>query len=70
MQRIKRIYKRYLRTIILAIAATATFVWSAIDMFGVDPNEMWQFFKLSAMGLLFIVAVAAVLATVMKLLRR
>ncbi len=70
MQRVKRIYKRYLRTIILAVAATATFVWSAIDMFGVDPDEMWQFFKLSAMGLLFIVAVAAVLATVMKLLRR
>ena len=70
MQRVKRIYKRYLRTIILAVAATATFVWSAIDMFGVDPNEMWQFFKLSAMGLLFIVAVAAILATAMKFLRR
>jgi phosphoribosylaminoimidazole (AIR) synthetase len=70
MKKMKRIYKKYLRTIILAVAATATFVWSAIDMFGVDPQEMWQFFKLSGIGLVFIIALAAGLATLLKLLRR
>ncbi|HSG62375.1 MAG TPA: hypothetical protein VLA24_13195 [Pseudomonadales bacterium] len=70
MQRVKRLYKRYLRTIILAVAATATFVWSAIDMFGVDPGEMWQFFKLSGLGLMVIIVMAAGLATALKLLRR
>jgi len=70
MQRAKRIYRRYLRTIILAVAATVTFVWSAIDMFGVDPQELWQFFKLSGTGLVVIIVFAAGLATLIRFLRR
>ncbi|MEY3018416.1 MAG: hypothetical protein RL336_1551 [Pseudomonadota bacterium] len=70
MHKVKRLYKRYLRTSILAIVATATFVWAAIDMFDVDPMEMWQFFKLSALGLVCIVVVAAILVAAFKGLRR
>lgn len=70
MQRLRRIYKRYLRTAILAIVATATFVWSAIDMFDVDPQEMWQFFQMSALGLVVIVGCAATIVTLYKIIRR
>lgn len=70
MHKIKRLYKRYLRTSILAVVATGTFVWSAIDMFDVDPMEMWQFFKLSALGLVFIMLLAAILVAAFKSLRR
>lgn len=70
MQKRKRTFKRHLRTVVLALAATAAFAWSAIDMFGVDPMALWEFFKLSALGLLFIVIVAAVLVATIQFLRR
>lgn len=59
-----------LRTIILAVTATATFVGAAIFSFDVDPQELWDYFVLSALMLVAVMVSAFVLVMVFKLLRR
>jgi hypothetical protein len=66
----KRLFRRQLRTVFLALAATATFAWSAIDIFDADPNVLWGFFKMSLVGLLLLVLVGGFLATLLRWVRR
>ena len=62
------VYKnRSLRTVLLALFATATFVGSAIFVFDVAPRLMLQFFLVSVLGLGLII-IAALLATALRIL--
>jgi hypothetical protein len=68
---------RYRRTILLAVLATATFVWAAIDRFDVPTGELLGFMLYSAIGVLGIIVLAAVfvallhgLAWLLRQLRR
>lgn len=70
MQKSKRLMRKNIRTVFLALVATATFAWSAIDIFDADPAELWDFLQMSLLGLLVIIAFAAMMAALLKLLRR
>ena len=51
---------RIAKTVILAIAAAGALSWSAIESWGVDPQELWDFFLLC----LLLLGVTAVLGVV------
>ena len=51
--------RRNLRTLLLACFATATLVWSAIVHFDVPAVDMAWLFLYSAMGVFFIILLAA-----------
>ena len=59
-----------LRTILLGVFATVTLVWSAIYHFGVPMQEMAWLFAYSAMGVLFIVLLAAAAVAVLEVGKR
>jgi hypothetical protein len=61
---------RNLRTIILAIFATGTFVGSAIFIFDVEPGLMLSFLIASVLCLILIVATAFVFSLLRNLLKR
>jgi len=63
-----KLYKnRSLRTLLLALFATVTFVCSAIFIFDVEPQIMLRFFIISVVGTLLMIA-AALLFTGMRIL--
>lgn len=63
-----RLYKnRSLRTILLALFATITFVGSAIFIFEVEPMVMFRFFIISVGGT-SIMILAALIFTALKVL--
>lgn len=67
----KSLYKnRSLRTIFLALTATATFVGSAILIFDVDYRVMLELFLTSILGLGILMALALVVAGIRILIRR
>ena len=66
----KRGYKRYRRTIILAVLAMGSLIWAAIDQFGVPPEEMGRLFLYSAAGVLFIIVAAGVTVGLFQGLKR
>jgi len=70
MNQRKRLFRRHLRTVFLALAATATFAWSAIDIFDADPIVLWGFLKMSFVGLGLLVLMGACLAALIRLIRR
>jgi hypothetical protein len=61
---------RNLRTIILAIFATGTFVGSAIFIFDVEPGLMLSFLIASVLCLILIVVTAFVFSLLRNLLKR
>jgi hypothetical protein len=61
---------RNLRTIILAIFATGTFVGSAIFIFDVEPGLMLSFLIASVLCLILIVVAAFVFSLLRNLLKR
>lgn len=42
--------RRYIRTVVLAVAAMGTLIWAAIDQFGITPEEMLDLFLATAIG--------------------
>lgn len=64
---------RYVKTVVLAVFATAALVWGAITRFDVDPAELQEFFWLSAamVGTFIVLGLfAAALIVAIKKLRR
>ena len=57
------------QTLLLAILATATLVWSAIHHFGVPPKEMAWLLLYSAIGVFAIMFLAAVAVALVQGLR-
>ncbi|MFT6309900.1 MAG: hypothetical protein ACJAQS_000260 [Porticoccus sp.] len=57
------------RTIILAISATATFVWSGIRYFDIPPATMFDFFISSVALLAVCICIAFVLAFLLRLIK-
>ncbi len=47
------------RTLFLGVLATGTFVWAAIDRFGVPPEEMARLMLYCVMGVLLTMVLAA-----------
>lgn len=65
-----KLYKnRSLRTVFLALFATACFVGSAIWVFDVEPSLMLNFFLASLMGL-GVIILAALAFTVIRIFLR
>lgn len=62
--------KRSLRTVFLALFATATFVGAALFSFDVDPKLMLQFFILSLLGLGAVIVAALIFTAVRVLISR
>ncbi|MFT5579018.1 MAG: hypothetical protein ACI9WS_001776 [Paraglaciecola psychrophila] len=66
-----KLYKnRSLRTMLLALFATVTFVCSAIFIFDVEPAVMLRFFIISVVGTLLLIAAALVFTALRILLGR
>ena len=61
--------KRYRRTIILGVLALGTMVWSAVDQFGIPIEEMIDLFLATLLGVVSVIAVAAVVAALWFSLR-
>jgi hypothetical protein len=70
MQKSKRLMRKNIRTVFLALVATGTFAWSAIDIFNADPEELWNFFQMSLLGLLVVIGLAAFMTAIVKLFKR
>jgi len=68
-QPVTRSAKRYRRTIFLGVLALGTLVWSAVDQFGIPMEEMIDLFLTTVMGVLSVIAVAAVVAALWFSLR-
>lgn len=61
---------RLLKTLILAIVATVVLAWSAVESWGVDPEELWGFF-ISCLILLGVTALLGICgAGILVLLKR
>ena len=65
-----RAQRRYLRTLILGIAAMATLVWAAVDQFDITWEEMRQLFVAVLVGALVVIALAALGAGLWMGIRR
>ena len=69
-----RARRRYLRTTLLGVAAMAALIWSAVDQFGISWEEVWRLFLGTLVGLLLVIAAAALVALcwvgIRQLLRR
>lgn len=69
-----RAQRRYLRTVLLAIAAMGTLVWAAVHQFAISWAEVRQLFIATVIGVLLVIALAgagvAVWAGIRRLLRR
>ena len=61
---------RYLRTIILGIAAMAVLVWSAVAQFDIPPRQILDLFIVTTMIVFAIIASAALAAGLWLALRR
>ncbi|MGI9285010.1 MAG: hypothetical protein ACR2P1_06450 [Pseudomonadales bacterium] len=61
---------RYIKTIFLALAATACLVWSAIYTFDVDSGEILSYFWLSLVLLLVLVVLSLLGAGIMVIARK
>ncbi len=55
--------RRFLRTLLLGVAAMGVLVWVVVDQFDIDPREMLELFLgvLLASGLLMVAAAATAL---------
>lgn len=62
--------RRYLRTLVLGVAATLALVWSAIRHFGVAPREMAELLLAALLVVVITILLAALAAGLWVLLRR
>jgi len=62
--------RRYVRTILLGVAALGALVWMAIRQFDIPPSEMAQLFGASALLVLLIIGSAALVVAIWIGLRR
>jgi hypothetical protein len=65
-----RAQRRYLRTLLLGVAAMGTLIWAAVDQFGISWAEMRQLFLAIVIGVMLIIVVAALCVIVWQLVRR
>ena len=69
-----RAQRRYLRTVLLAIAAMGALVWAAVHQFAISWAEVRQLFIATVVGVLLVIGLAgagvAVWAGIRRLLRR
>lgn len=68
MSKIKRKNRR--KTVLLALLAAATFVYSAIFHFDVAPRVMLDFFWQSAVMVVLAIVCATVAALILRFIRR
>jgi hypothetical protein len=61
---------RYRRTVLLGVAAMAALVWTAVDQFGIDPDEMLELFLTTVIAVLATMLFGALAAAVWIGLRR
>ncbi len=61
--------RRYLRTLLLGIAAMGTLVWAAIEQFDIPPEEMLELFLASLLVLGVVIVAAAVVVALWQGLR-
>lgn len=64
------IKNRSLRTVFLAVAATVTFVCSAIFIFDVDAQLMLKLFLITSLGVLALIGIALCVTVLHILLKR
>lgn len=62
--------RRFLRTLLLGVAAMGVLVWVVVDQFDIDPREMLELFLAVVLASAILMLVAAVVALVWILLRR
>lgn len=62
--------RRRLRTLLLAVVATAALFWGAVDLVGVPPENLLKQLGIVAVGLVVLVAAAAVAGGALALGRR
>ncbi|WP_148059342.1 hypothetical protein [Sinobacterium caligoides] len=67
---LKRRKRRHLRTVFLAIVAAITFVWAAISVWDVEPEEMLEFFTMSLLLVVILMLLAALLVGIKSVFRR
>ena len=56
--------RKYIRTILLGVAALAALVWAAVDQFGVAWNEMLDLFLATLVVIGLVILTAALFALV------
>lgn len=62
--------RRRLRTVVLAVVATAALFWGAVDLVGVPPENLLRELGIVVAGLMVLVALAAVAGAGLALGRR
>lgn len=62
--------RRYIRTIILAVAAMSSLIWAAIDLFGIDPQVMLGLFLATAIGAAGIIVAAGIVVALVAGLKK
>ncbi|MFT4520344.1 MAG: hypothetical protein ACI9JM_002746 [Halioglobus sp.] len=62
--------RRYLRTIILGVAAMGSLIWAAMDQFGISREEVLGLFYNTLAAMAVLIATAAVLTIVWIGLRK
>jgi ABC-type transport system involved in cytochrome c biogenesis permease component len=62
--------RRYIRTIILAVAAMSSLIWAAIDLFGIDPQVMLDLFLATAIGAAGIIVAAGIVVALVVGLKK
>lgn len=67
---VSKAQRRYIRTIILAVAAMGTLIWAAIDLFEIPPQEMLSLLISVAIGAGGIIVVAGLGFTLWMGLRK
>ncbi len=65
-----RAQRRYLRTVLLGVAAMATLIWAAVDQFAISWAEIRQLFVVTLIGVLVIMVCAGLGVAIWQLLRR
>lgn len=62
--------RRRVRTAVLGVVAFAALIWGAIDIVGVPPANLWQLLQEITVGVVLLIVVAALPATLLHLLRQ
>ncbi len=65
-----RAQRRYLRTVLLGIAAMGTLIWAAVHQFAISWSEVRQLFIATVIGVILVIALAGAGAILWAGLRR
>ncbi len=65
-----RAQRRYLRTVLLGIAAMGTLVWAAVHQFAISWTEVRQLFFATVVGVVCVIVLAGAGAAVWAGIRR